>query len=130
QEQIENREEPELQADGDWLEHRLLFQLEREGRGANLDLVAGLENLWTVNSPPVQRRAVGRAEVAQHPGATARSYLGVLARHVRILYDDVALTAASHRRARRADHNPFAVHQQQSRLDPCAGSLLEGLGHT
>ena len=59
---------------------------------------------------PLRQRAVGRAEVGQHPRAAARADLGVLARDVRVVEHDVALAAAPERR-RRPGRRPAACRR-------------------
>src|SRR5579884_826862 len=129
QEQVEDREEAELQADRDGREQRTSLQLEGHSGGAELDLVARPDHLRTVDPAPVDRRAVGRPQIRQHPGAATGADLGVLARHVRIAQHHIALAAATERHAGGSDHEPLAVEQQQSCLNTAARLLHQRIGH-
>src|SRR3954467_15707370 len=81
--------------------------LELEGRpgGAELDHVARLERLRAVRVElaAVDLHAVRRAQVAHDPRAARRPHLGVLARDVGVVEDDVGITRAAERRAAGAE---------------------------
>src|SRR5438270_13187565 len=72
-----------------------LGQLELHYRGAKLDLVSWLDDGRARHHPAIHARAIGRAEVGEHPRAPARPQFGVAAGYVRIIDHDVALAAAS-----------------------------------
>ena len=98
-------------------------------RCAHLDLVAGLDHLWALDPASVEKRAVRRAEIAEHPAAAPRTDLGVLARDVRRpVQDHVALAAAAERRPRPGPTTTWRLPSTSSERASghgCTGTLLD-----
>ena len=70
EEEVEHHQEPELQADGDRLDHHRRHSVDLEARvdRAHFDAVAGLQRLGLVGAQvaPVDAHAVGRPQVGDH----------------------------------------------------------------
>src|SRR5947208_2099627 len=106
-----------------------LFQFEPDGVAPERDLVVGAEDLRAVHWSPVDARAVGGAEVGEHPRAASRSDLGVLTRHVAVAEDDVALAAAADRDPGRTDDNPPILDHEEGALGASRCALLKRFSH-
>src|SRR5918994_2930583 len=98
-----------------------LLLLEADGRRAELDAVAGLERLGTLDTAPVALHAVGRAEVLDDPGAPAGADLRVAAGHVLVREHHVALARAPDHAAARAQDRGLALVAQLGRAAPVIG---------
>src|SRR5581483_5722469 len=69
-----------------------LLELKFDHRSSDLELVARLDHLGSLDPAAVDTRPVRGAEIGQHPGTSTRADLRMLARDVWVVEDDIALS--------------------------------------
>src|SRR5256885_3843721 len=107
-----------------------LLRLERRLRRAELEPVARAERVRAAaHRPPVDARAVRRAEVGDRPAVRTWPDLGVAARDVGVVDHDVAVARAPQRRALRTHHVALAVEDDDPAAHARDARLGQLLGH-